>query len=129
MSYRSFEDLEVWQRACRQCTSIYEFFDGCKKYSLKDQIERASLSVPSNIAEGHERNTKADFQRFLTISLGSNAELQTQLYIARKLNLIDQTKFQNLIHESKEISAMIRGLWKSIARKNTTENSTLKTNN
>ena len=75
MSYRSFEDLEVWQRACRQCTSIYEVFDGCKKYSLKDQIERASLSVPSNIAEGHERNTKADFQRFLTISLGSNAEL------------------------------------------------------
>jgi len=122
MAYHSFEELEVWQRACRQCTATYEIFDGCKKYSLKDQIERCSLSVPSNIAEGHERNSKADFQRFLTIALGSNAEFQTQLYIARKLNLIDQTTFQNLINESKEISAMIRGLWKSIARKTTTEN-------
>jgi four helix bundle protein len=122
MAYRSFEDLEVWQRACRQCTSIYEIFEDCKKYSLKDQIERASLSVPSNIAEGHERNSKADFQRFLNIALGSNAELQTQLYIARKLNLTDQGAFQAAIHESKEISAMIRGLWKSIARKTPTEN-------
>jgi four helix bundle protein len=122
MAYRSFENLEVWQRACRQCTSIYEIFEDCKKYSLKDQIEQASLSVPSNIAEGHERNTKADFQRFLNIALGSNAELQTQLYIARKLNLIKQPAFQGSINESKEISAMIRGLWKSIARKTPTEN-------
>jgi len=122
MSYRSFEDLEVWQRACRQCTSIYEMFEDCKKYSLKDQIERSSFSVPSNIAEGHERNSKADFQRFLNIALGSNAELQTQLYIARKLNLIKQPVFQSSINESKEISAMIRGLWKSIAYKTPTEN-------
>ena len=122
MSYRSFEDLEVWQRACRQCTSIYEMFEDCKKYSLKDQIERSSFSVPSNIAEGHERNSKADFQRFLNIALGSNAELQTQLYIARKLNLIKQPVFQSSINESKEISAMIRGLWKSIAHKTPTEN-------
>jgi len=122
MAYRSFEDLEVWQRACRQCTSIYEMFEDCKKYSLKDQIERSSLSVPSNIAEGHERNSKADFQRFLNIALGSNAELQTQLYIARKLNLIKQPVFQSRINESKEISAMIRGLWKSIAYKTPTEN-------
>jgi len=122
MAYRSFEDLEVWQRACRQCTSIYEMFEDCKKYSLKDQIERSSLSVPSNIAEGHERNSKADFQRFLNIALGSNAELQTQLYIARKLNLIKQPVFQSSINESKEISAMIRGLWKSIAHKTPTEN-------
>ncbi len=127
MAYRSFEDLEVWQRACRQCTTTYEIFEDCKKYSLKDQIERCSLSVPSNVAEGHERNSVPDFQRFLTIALGSNAEFQTQLYIARKLNLIDQPVFQNLINESKEISAMIRGLWKSIARTPTTENSKLKT--
>jgi len=122
MAYQSFEDLEVWQRACRQCTSIYEMFEDCKKYSLKDQIERSSLSVPSNIAEGHERNSKADFQRFLNIALGSNAELQTQLYIARKLNLIKQPIFQSSINESKEISAMICGLWKSIAHKTPTEN-------
>jgi four helix bundle protein len=122
MAYRSFEDLEVWQRACRQFTFIYEMFEDCKKCSLKDQIERASLSVPSNIAEGHERNSKADFQRFLNIALGSNAELQTQLYIARKLNLIKQPVFQSNINESKEISTMIRGLWKSIAHKTPTEN-------
>ncbi|MEI8294653.1 MAG: four helix bundle protein [bacterium] len=122
MAYHSFEDLEVWQRACQQCTSIYELFEDCKKFSLKDQIERASLSVPSNIAEGHERSSRADFQRFLTIALGSNAELHTQLYIARKLTLIDQSTFKTSLHESKEISAMIRGLWKATARKTTTEN-------
>jgi len=114
MAYRSFEDLEVWQRACRQSVSIYNEFEACRKFSLKDQIERAGLSVASNIAEGSERNSAQEFQRFLNIALGSNGELRTLLYIAKKLDLITQDTFNHLIAESKEISAMLRGLWQSI---------------
>ncbi len=114
MAYRSFEELDVWQRACRQSVSIYSAFDSCKKFSLKDQIERAGLSVASNIAEGSERNSAQEFQRFINIALGSNGELRTQLYIFKKLDLINQETFNRLISESKEISAMLRGLWQSI---------------
>lgn len=114
MAYRSFEELEVWQRACRQSVSIYAEFEACRKLSLKDQIERSGLSVASNIAEGSERNSAQEFQRFLNIALGSNGELRTQLYIARKLDFITQDTFNHLISESKEISAMLRGLWQSI---------------
>ena len=119
MSYRSFEELDVWQRACRQSVSIYSQFASCRYFSLKDQIERAGLSVPSNIAEGSERNASADFQRFINIALGSNGELRTQLYIATKLELIDSQTSSTLIAESKEISAMLRGLWQSIESRKT----------
>ena len=114
MAYRSFEELDVWQRACRQSVSIYNEFDACRKFSLKDQIERAGLSVASNIAEGSERNSAQELQRFLNIALGSNGELRTQLYIARKLDQLNPETFNLLLIESKEISAMLRGLWQSI---------------
>lgn len=114
MAYRSFEELDVWQRACRQSVSIYNEFDACRKFSLKDQIERAGLSVASNIAEGSERNSAQEFQRFLNIALGSNGELRTQLCIARKLDQLNPETFNLLLIESKEISAMLRGLWQSI---------------
>ncbi len=114
MAYHSFEELDVWQRACRQSVSIYHEFDACRNYSLKDQIERAGLSVASNIAEGSERNSALEFQRFLNIALGSNGELRTQLHISKKLDLITPKTFNTLISESKEISAMLRGLWRSL---------------
>lgn len=114
MAYRSFEELDVWQKACRQSVTIYNEFDSCRRFSLKDQIERAGLSVASNIAEGSERNSAQEFQRFLNIALGSNGELRTQLYIARKLDQLSPETFNQLLIESKEISAMLRGLWQSI---------------
>jgi len=114
MAYRSFEELDVWQRACRQSVAIYNEFDSCRRFSLKDQIERAGLSVASNIAEGSERNSAQEFQRFLNIALGSNGELRTQLYIAKKLDQLSPETFNQLLIESKEISAMLRGLWQSI---------------
>jgi len=114
MAYRSFEELDVWQKACRQSVSIYLEFEACRKFTLKDQIERSGLSVASNIAEGCERNSPLEFQRFLNIAQGSNGEIRTQLYIAKKLELITQEAFNNMLSESKEISAMLRGLWRSI---------------
>jgi four helix bundle protein len=119
MGYKSFEDLEVWQRGCRLSVDIFKAFEVCKFANLKNQIERAALSIPSNIAEGAERGGKKEFGQFLKIAKGSAGELRTLLYIARKLELLDQTLFQSLLNESKEISAMIEGLRKSITRTTT----------
>jgi len=114
MAYQSFEDLEVWQRGCRLAVDIYRAFERCKRYSLKDQTERAGLSVPSNIAEGAERGSGRDFAHFLNFSKGSCGELRTQLYIARKLDSIGKSEFNKLVGETKEISAMLQGLRRSV---------------
>src|ERR1700736_2884902 len=117
MAYRSFEDLEVWQRGCRLSVDIFQTFERCRKYSPKDQIERAGLSIPSNIAEGAERGSAKDFAHFLNFSKGSCGELRTQLYIARKLTLLAKNDFDKLVSETKEISAMLQGLRRSVLAK------------
>ena len=66
-----FEDLEVWKKGCRLTVEIYRAFFQCKDYGFKDQVQRSALSVPSNIAEGYERNSPQDFIRFLNIAKGS----------------------------------------------------------
>jgi four helix bundle protein len=117
MAYQSFEDLEVWQRGCRLSVAIFEAFEKCKRFTLRDQIERAGLSIPSNIAEGAERGSSKDFAHFLNFSKGSCGELRTQVYIARKLNELDKSSFDSLVRESREISAMLQGLRSSMLRK------------
>src|SRR6476620_1871986 len=100
MAYQSFENLEVWQRGCRLSVAVFEAFGKCKRFTLRDQIERAGLSVPSNIAEGAERGSNKDFAHFLNFSKGSCGELRTQLYIARKLNELEKGSFASLLRES-----------------------------
>jgi four helix bundle protein len=121
MAYQSFEDLEVWRRGCRLAIAIFEAFEKCNRFTLRDQIERAGLSVPSNIAEGAERGTTKDFAHFLNFSKGSCGELRTQLYIARKLNELDKGTFDSLVRESREISAMLQGLRTSLLKKSATK--------
>jgi four helix bundle protein len=118
MAYQSFEDLEVWQRGCRLAVEIFRSFASCKDFTLKNQIQRAALSVPSNVAEGSERGTLKEFAHFLNISKGSCGELRTQLYIARKLEFLSKANFDTLIGESREVSAMLEGLRRSILLKN-----------
>src|SRR5919198_2497157 len=113
MAYQSFEDLEVWQRGCRLAVDVFRAFEKCKRFTLKDQIERAALSIPSNVAEGSERGTLKEFTHFLNISKGSGGELRTQLYIARKLEAVGRTDFNRLLNESRELSAMLEGLRRS----------------
>ena len=117
MAYQSFEDLEVWQRGCRLTVDIFKAFATCKNFSFKDQIQRAALSIPSNIAEGSERGSSKDFAHFLNIAKGSCGELRTQLYIARKLELLTKPTFDALVKESKELSAMQEGLRRSMLRR------------
>jgi four helix bundle protein len=117
MSYQSFEELEVWQRGCRLAVDIFKAFASCKNYTMKDQVQRAALSIPSNIAEGAERGGTKEFIRFLNISKGSSGELRTQLYIARKLEFISSKAFKALVDESREISAMLQGLSRSLTKK------------
>jgi four helix bundle protein len=117
MAYQSFEDLEVWQRGCRLSVAVYNAFESCQRFSLKDQIERAGLSIPSNIAEGAERGSAKDFAHFLNFSKGSCGELRTQLYIARKLKALAKGQFEQLVAETKEISAMLQGLRRAVLAK------------
>jgi len=110
MPYQSFEDLEVWKRACRLAVEVAKCFSTSREYVFKDQMIRAAVSIPSNIAEGYERDSRLDVIRFLRIAKGSAAELRTQLYLALKLELLAENKCQALIQECKEISAMLQGL-------------------
>lgn len=117
MAYQSFEDLKVWQRGCALAVGIFEAFADCKNFTLKDQIGRAGLSIPCNIAEGSERGSARDFAHFLNFSKGSCGEVRTQVYIARKLNLLRKPEFERFVTETKEISKMLEGLRRSMLAK------------
>jgi four helix bundle protein len=117
VGYSSFEDLDVWKRACRLAVRLYELLQGCRDYGLKDQITRAAVSIPSNIAEGYERDSVKESIHFFHISKGSAAELRTQLYIASRIGIISREDMQELAQESKEISSMLQGLIRSYKKK------------
>ena len=113
--FQGIEEIEVWKRACRLAVDIYAItrdsaFD--KDWSLRDQMRRAAVSIPSNVAEGFERGGGVEFNRFVRIAKGSCAELRTQVYIAHAIGYIDKPMNLRLIAELKEISAMLSGLSK-----------------
>jgi four helix bundle protein len=120
--YHSFEDLEVWKRGCRLAVEVSRTLAKTREYFVRDQMQRAAISIPSNIAEGSERDSKQDFVRFLRIAKGSAAELRTQCYIALKLELLTKGDADNFVQETKEISAMLQGLIRSLSTKLKTEN-------
>jgi len=113
MTYRTFEDLEVWKRSCKLAVRIYELLKHSKDYALRDQMQRAAVSIASNIAEGSDRGG-ADFVRFSRIVSGSAAELRTQVYIASRIGLMSNDVSVELVNELKEISKMLAGLMKSL---------------
>ena len=83
-----FEDLNVWREGMELTVEIYKLLKDCQDFSLRDQMQRSAVSIPSNIAEGYERNSNKDFIRFLYIAKLSSGELRTQLYISQKIGLI-----------------------------------------
>ena len=95
---------------------VYDIFKNSKEYGLRDQMTRSALSIPSNIAEGAERNSPLEFIRFLHIAKGSAAELRTQLYIATEIGIIDKSLKKELKDELISISSMLQSLIKSIEK-------------
>jgi len=85
-----FEQLEVWKRSSRLACEVYKLMATCKDYGFKDQITRSALSIPSNIAEGLERETPKDEARFLYYAKGSAGELVTQLYIGIEIEYVNK---------------------------------------
>ena len=114
MTYRSFEELEVWKRACQIAVEVYEILKDCKDFGLKSQMTRAAISIASNIAEGAERNSKADFIRFIHIAKGSAAELRTQFYIASQIGVVEKNIQKRMVSELKELSSMLQALSNSL---------------
>ncbi len=108
-----FEDLEVWKRSAQLSAEIYKTMKSCNDYSFRDQLTRAGLSIPSNIAEGFERNSTKECIKFLSYSTGSCGELRTQIYIGIEINYIGADTGKKWIAEAKEISSMITGLMKT----------------
>ena len=106
---KSYKDLMVWQKAIDLVLGIYETlkrFPREELYGLSDQIKRSAVSVPSNIAEGQSRQHTAEFRQFLYISLGSLAELDTQLIIAHRLGFMDAEKGKSLTKDITELRKM-----------------------
>lgn len=113
-----FEDLIAWQKARAMTTEIYRLTrqEGfARDYGLKNQIERASVSVMSNIAEGFERNRRGEFHQFLSISKASCAEVRSQLYVTLDIGYINQTQFDQTMSLAQEVAKIIGGLRASIA--------------
>lgn len=114
---RPQKKLEVWKAGMKLTSSIYgcvNRFPDSEKYGLVSQMKRASISVPSNIAEGAARQTKKEFKQFLFIARGSLSELDTQLELSYNLKLIKNDVFEGLVKEVNKVSAMLNGLLKSI---------------
>ncbi|MFV2005611.1 MAG: four helix bundle protein [Gammaproteobacteria bacterium] len=101
-----FEDLDVWKRSAGLSADIYKILSNIKDYGFRDQITRSGLSIPSNIAEGLERNSDKEKINFLSYAKGSCGELRTQIYIGMKIGCLSKDKGTQWIAESNEISAM-----------------------
>lgn len=113
---KSYRDLLVWQKSFNMCVDIYEkcqTLPETEKYNLISQITRCAVSIPSNIAEGQQRNSTKEFVHFLSIARGSAAELSTQLLLASKIYKID---IDALLHEVEEVQKMLFVLQKKLNR-------------
>lgn len=110
MGYKSFEDLAVWKKSCRLAVRIYEELKDCRDFGLKDQMTRCAISIPSNIAEGAERDSKSEYIRFVHIAKGSAAELRTQVYIAEEIGLLDKPTVSEITAELKHISGTLQSI-------------------
>ena len=116
-TFEKFEDLEVWKLSMDLCADIYRLTNTellSRDFGLKDQIRRSAVSVPSNISEGFERDSKNQFLYFLVIAKGSCGELRTQLKIARMLNYLKEDEYtlinEKCISTSKQLAGFIKYL-------------------
>ncbi|RRA98586.1 four helix bundle protein [Larkinella rosea] len=115
METHNFRNLKVWQLSVDFVTSVYLLttqFPNEEKFGLISQIKRSAISIPSNIAEGSGRGSNKEFARFLSISLASSYELETQLIVANRLNFLTETIVLEITQRLHEIQKMIFSLHK-----------------
>jgi four helix bundle protein len=110
MNDDTFENLEVWKDAIELAALVYEYFQGCRNFGFRDQIQRASVSISNNIAEGYERDSNTEFIRFLFIAKGSCGEVRSQTVLARRVKLISEAGATVLIKDAKRLSKRIMRL-------------------
>ncbi|HET9699620.1 MAG TPA: four helix bundle protein [Burkholderiales bacterium] len=122
MSIADFRDLSVWQLAMDLAESVYHLtlrYPKSEIYGLSSQLQRAAVSIPSNIAEGHARDSTKEFLRFLSVAQGSLAELETQLILSGRLNYLDQNQLTPLLEKSREVGRMPHGLQHALRARDT----------
>lgn len=113
LEIKKFEDLIVWKEGMQLTIQLYRELENCTDFGLRDQIQRAATSIPSNIAEGFERNSNKEFIRFLYIAKSSAGEVRTQLYLCKALGVISPKRCTQFIGMTKKISAMLFNLIKT----------------
>jgi four helix bundle protein len=111
---KNFEELIVWQDARLLANNFHTAFIDLKDFSFRDQINRASVSIMNNIAEGFERFSNPDFKRFLQIAKASCSEVRSMLYLALDFNYIDKTKASEMMQLGTKIKAEIINLMNKI---------------
>lgn len=118
-----FEEIKAWGMAKELVVTVYQITGKGKflqDFGLRDQIRRASISAMSNIAEGFERGSKAEFSRFLKIAKGSCGEVRSQLYVAEALKYIDQHQFISAKVQAEDLSKALSGFISYLGRGRTT---------
>ncbi|MDO8465957.1 MAG: four helix bundle protein [Gallionella sp.] len=118
MPIESYRSLLVWQKSVDFVVLVYQLlgmFPKNEQYGLTSQMQRAAVSIPSNIAEGKERQSDRYFARFIAIALGSLAELETQLLIAQRLGYLGESGLQAATTQADEIRKMLRSLHKKLS--------------
>jgi four helix bundle protein len=114
---RTHKDLDVWNKAMEMAEKLYSLtanFPKEEQYGFVSQIRRSAVSIPSNIAEGAARNSNKEFIQFLYIAMGSLSEIETQLLLAKRLKLINES---DVFNDMESIRKMLLGLIKFLKRK------------
>jgi four helix bundle protein len=113
----SYRELIVWQKAMKLAEAAYAVARGLpetERYGLSAQIRRSAVSIPSNIAEGHERRSRAGYHRFINIACGSVAELETQLDLACRLHRMDRSLIDDAVGLADEVGRLLRSIGRSL---------------
>lgn len=122
MTITSYKDLIVWQKAMVLATLLYQTtktFPNSEVYGLTSQIRRAVFSIPSNIAEGFCRGGKAEYRQFLQIAFASGAELETELTIAKNIDILQEKEYQSIMSKLEEIMRMLNKMITNLKKPNT----------
>lgn len=117
MAVNCYRDLDVWKSGVELSLAVYRLtgmFPDAERFGLTSQMRRCAISIPSNIAEGHARLSTREYLRHVSISLGSLAELETQLHIAAELGFGQKSVFEDLLVRADRLGKQLRNLTKSL---------------